>query len=130
MEVTPVPHPSYRYLVPVIEPTSQVRSVKFETLTERIQSEALEASNAVAQTRLSSALERLVGVHSAKKSLEVQQAGVTVRFRDTNNTVWCRHPNGKLECQHEQFDPFSFEITSPGDTIEQPNGVIEVAESD
>ncbi len=130
MEITPVSHPRYRYLVPVVEPTSQVRSVKFEALTERIQSEALEASNAAAQTRLSSTLDRLVGVHSTKKILEVQQAGATVRFRDTNNAVWCRLPDGKLKRETEQFDPFSFEISDPGDTIDHSSGVIEVAESD
>lgn len=128
MEITPEINREFRYLIPVVEPTADVKTVEFTTLTEWLQAEGRQEARANHQGKqwFATSLEALVGTCSTIKTMELEQAGIIVRFRDANNTVWRRDPSGVLEVELGDFDPFSFRAEWQGTTVEKRDGTIEI----
>lgn len=121
--------PSLKFVVPTVEPTQEVLTVEFTSLTswaytegvrKRLEDHHEESEN------VAIASEALSPRYTNMASLEVERGGVTVEFRDTQGTTWRRTPDGLLSVFDGTFDPLDFK---PQLTAEKPTktyGTLEI----
>ena len=95
--VTPVRRPSFKLLIPVVEPTWGVRSVRLENLTVEVQ----ELGRKMARESDGPRWVRWIlwwtgSPDSNMRGMDIESSGVTMQFRDASGIVWRRAPSGQL----------------------------------